>query len=75
MIGDVFSPIKVDEMSRSERKKAQIALTYLTQKRDGSIKGRTVYNGTPTREWLSKQDSASPTVSLESLMLTAVIDA
>ena len=29
----------------------------------------------PTREWLSKEDSASPTVSLESIFLTAVIDA
>ena len=34
-----------------------------------------VYNGKPTREWLSKEDSASPTVSLESLFLTSIIDA
>ena len=34
-----------------------------------------VYNGKPTREWLSKEDSTSPTVSLESIFLTAVIDA
>ena len=34
-----------------------------------------VYNGKPTREWMNKEDSASPTVLLESLMLTAIIDA
>ena len=34
-----------------------------------------VYNGKPTREWLNKEDSASPTVLLESIMLLAIIDA
>jgi len=48
---------------------------FLTEKRDKSIKGRMVYNGKPTREWLSREDSASPTASLESIMLTAIIDA
>ena len=32
-----------------------------------------VYNGKPTREWLIREDSASPTAALESIMLTAVI--
>ena len=34
-----------------------------------------VYNGKPTREWLTREDSASPMAALESIMLTAVIDA
>jgi hypothetical protein len=34
-----------------------------------------VYNGKPTPEWMSREDSASPTVSLESIMLTTTIDA
>ena len=51
------------------------ALMFLTEKRDKTVKGRMVYNGKPTREWLDKEDSASPTVALESIMLTAVIDA
>ena len=70
-----FKPISIGELNNSERRKAQIALAYLTQKRDGKIKGRTVYNGKPTRQWLSKQDRTSPTVSLESLCITGVIDA
>ena len=51
------------------------ALMFLTEKCDKSIKGRMVYNGKPTREWLTREDSASPTAALESIMLTAVIDA
>ena len=70
-----FEPISVKDLTNSERKKAQIALSYLTEKRDGTIKGRTVYNGKPTREWLNKEDSASPTASLDSILLTAMIDA
>jgi hypothetical protein len=34
-----------------------------------------VYNGNPTREWLSREESVSPTAALESIMLTAAIDA
>ena len=48
---------------------------YLSKKHDGTIKGRMVYNGKPTREWLNKEDSSSPTVGLDSLFLTMVIDA
>jgi hypothetical protein len=52
-----------------------MALMFLTEKRDKSVKGRIVYNGKPTREWLSQEDSASPTASLESIMITGVIEA
>jgi hypothetical protein len=48
---------------------------FLGEKQCGTVKGRMVYNGKPTREWLSREDSASPTAVLESIMLTAVIDA
>ena len=34
-----------------------------------------VYNGKPTREWMSKEDSASPTASMEAIFLLAAIDA
>ena len=47
----------------------------LTEKRDGTKKGRLVYNGKPTRQWLSREDASSPTATLESIMITAVIDA
>ena len=34
-----------------------------------------VYNGKPTREWLTREDVASPTAATESVFLTAAIDA
>ena len=68
-----FTPVLVTEMSPTERRKAQQALMFLTEKRDTSVKGRMVYNGKPTHEWMGREDSASPTAALESIMLTAVI--
>jgi hypothetical protein len=62
-------------MKPSKRKKAQMALMFFTEKRDNSVKGRMVYNGKPTREWLLQEDAASPTAALESIMITGVIKA
>ena len=65
----------VNELTKQERERAQLALGYLTEKRDGTIKGRMVFNGKPTREWVSREESASPTASLEGIVITGVIDA
>ncbi|MGC8561492.1 MAG: hypothetical protein ACP5O1_12560 [Phycisphaerae bacterium] len=70
-----FTPMNVTKLSPEEKRKTMEALMFLTEKRDKSIKGRMVYNGKPTREWLSREDAASPTVALESIMLTAIVDA
>ena len=70
-----FTPISIGELTKHEKEKAMKGLMLLTEKKDGSKKGRLVYNGKPTREWLSREDASSPTASLESIMLTAVIDA
>ena len=70
-----FTPVDVSKLTQEEKNKAVEALMFLTEKRDGSIKGRLVYNGKPTREWLSRDDAASPTAALESIMLTGIVDA
>ena len=70
-----FTPIDVATMTVDERQKTVNALMFLGEKRDKSVKGRMVYNGKPTREWLSREDSTSPTAALESIMLTAIVDA
>jgi hypothetical protein len=70
-----FALLKVKEMKHSERKKAQMALMFLTEKRVKSLKGRMVYNAKPAREWLSQEDAASPTAALESILITGVIEA
>jgi hypothetical protein len=70
-----FVPIIVAELSKREKQRAQVALMFLTEKKDGLKKGRVVYNGKPTRGWVSKQEAHSPTAALESITLTCVIDA
>ena len=72
-----FSPpgISVAEMSPDEKKKAMEALLFLTEKRDKYIKSRLVYNGKSSMNWLSKEDTSSPTVTMEGIFLTAIIDA
>ena len=53
-----FTPILIAEMSPIERRKAQQALMFLTEKRDQTIKGRMVYNGKPTSCLLYTSDAA-----------------
>jgi len=48
---------------------------FLTQKRTGEIKGRTVAGGNKQRNYIEKEDASSPTVATESVILTSVIDA
>jgi hypothetical protein len=48
---------------------------FLKEKRDGSIKGRACANGRKQREGSTKSDATSPTVALESVLITATIDA
>ena len=70
-----FQPMDISKLSSTERRKAMDALMFLTEKRDKTVKGRMVYNGKPTREWLPKGEAASPTVSQEAVFLTAIVDA
>ena len=50
-------------------------MMLLTGKRGGKVKGRMVFDGRRTREWITNEDSASPTATLEGIMLTLTIDA
>ena len=65
-----FYPVSVKDMTRGERMKAQMAMMLLTEKRCGKIKGRMVFDGRKTREWITKEDSASPKAALEGVLLT-----
>ena len=63
------------DKTRNERLKTQIAMMLLTEKRCGKIKGRMVFDGRKTREWITKEDSASPTATLEGILLTLTTNA
>ena len=43
--------------------------------KDGEIKGRTCADGRNQREYISNEEAVSPTVALESVFLTTVVEA
>jgi hypothetical protein len=71
----VLEPKHADALSYHERKGALQYLMFLKQKRSGKIKGRGCADGRKQREYLSKEEVSSPTVAIESVLLTCAIDA
>lgn len=45
------------------------------EKRNDNVKGRCILNGKATRGFFTKEETTSPTTSLEGISMTAVIDA
>jgi hypothetical protein len=48
---------------------------FVEEKPDGTIKARKVIGGNKQRDYITKEDVSSPTVTAEAVMLTCVIDA
>jgi hypothetical protein len=71
----VLVPIVADEMTREKKRAALRYLMFLKKKRCGRIKGRGCADGRKQRIYMAKEDASSPTVAIESLMLSCVIDA
>jgi len=72
---DCWSPINVNTLTPTERKKALESLIFLVEKRSGKIKARHCADGSKQRKWMSADDTSSPTVMTESILLTATIEA
>jgi hypothetical protein len=72
---ETYHPVHAHELTRQQRIDALSSLIFLTQKRDGRVKGRTCINGSKQRRWISKDAAVSPTVATESVMITAAIEA
>jgi hypothetical protein len=71
----VISPVNKYDLTGEERKGALRYLMFLKEKRCGTIKGRGCADGRPQRDYMSKQETSSPTVATEALMLSCVMDA
>jgi hypothetical protein len=63
------------KLSRVDKVKALSSLMFLKEKRNGKVKGRACINGAPQRAYIPKEEAASPTVSIESVFITAAIAA
>jgi len=70
----VFHPIRIDNMSETERKHAMESLMFLVQKKCGRFKARTFANGSTQHQYITKDEATSPTVSHESTIITGVIE-
>ena len=51
------------------------SLIFITEKWDGRIKARMCANSSKQRKWMQKEDSSSPTTSIEALFIQSTINA
>jgi hypothetical protein len=72
---DTFEPLHTKSMSQADYDGALESHLFLKNKRDGTIKGRAVAGGNKQRGTIPKEEASSPTAKLESVLLTAIIDA
>jgi hypothetical protein len=72
---DTFEPINLKDLTNEERKEVLESHLFLKEKRDATVKGRMVTDGNKQRGMIEKLDASSPTAALESVLLTAIIDA
>ena len=71
----VFHGIHFKDTTSEQRKGALRLVQLIKQKRCGKIKGRTCADGRKQRQYINQEDSTSPTVSTEALLITLMIDA
>jgi hypothetical protein len=67
--------LQPSEINKNIRYKALNYLMFLKRKRFGKIKARGCADGRPQREYISKDKSSSPTVSIYALMTSCLMDA
>ncbi|KAI2502818.1 Reverse transcriptase (RNA-dependent DNA polymerase) [Fragilaria crotonensis] len=72
---EVYESVDPNTLTWEQRKAALKAINLIKEKRDGTLKGRTVADGRRQRSLYDKSETASPTVSKDALMLSILIDA
>ena len=72
---NVFKPMEANKLTPREKSEALRAINLIKEKRSGALKGRSVADGRAQRAMYTKEQTASPTVSTDALMLTLMIDA
>jgi hypothetical protein len=72
---DVFEGQHATALTKDERRAASPSINLVKEKRCGTIKGHTVADGRKERWLHAKEETASPAVSTDALMLSAMMDA
>jgi hypothetical protein len=72
-----YKPKHWCELSKRQKEKHAILESHIfvEEKREGQLKARKVIGGNKQRDYITKEDASSPTVSAEAVMLTCKIDA
>ena len=71
----VFDPVNARKLTLQQRKDALRAIDLIKLKRDDSVKGRTVADGSKQRKDFTKEDTSSPAVHFDSFLASLTIDA
>jgi hypothetical protein len=72
---DTFEPINPKDLTDKQRQEVLESHLFLKEKRDATIKGHMVAGGNKHGGNIDKLDASSPTAALESVLITAIIDA
>jgi hypothetical protein len=72
---NTFRPMHWKDLDGTQKATVLESHMFLKEKRDGTIKGRTVAGGNKQRDYIPKSEASSPTVATESVMLSCIIDA
>ena len=67
--------LQLSEVTGEVEKKALNYLLFLKQKRCGKIKSRGCANGRLQKDYVAREDSSSPTISLNALMAVCIMNA
>jgi hypothetical protein len=72
---NVFAPEDPDKLTKDQKQKALRAVNLIKEKGCGRIKGRACADGSTQRGYIPHEEATSPTISLQSLLTTLVINA
>ena len=71
----VFEPCDAKQLTKPSKREALSLITMIKQKRDGKIQGCAFADGHKQHRYIKRDEVSSPTVQLESLMITLLVDA
>ena len=71
---EVLGRIDPDSLTRDDKRKALRAVNLIKIKRCGKVKGRTCADGSVQRNYVSREEASSPTLSNEALMCLLLIN-
>ncbi len=72
---DMWTAMDPSKLMREDRMKALSSLLFLKEKHTGKVNGRACSNEVRQRAYIPKEEAASPTMSTESIFITAMITA